>query len=73
MTEKSLNQKVREFVAEKRTSLGMSQTDLSVALFKTKRRQDFISKLESGQRDITLNTLDKILKVFNADITIEEF
>lgn len=73
MSEKTINQRIQEFVVEKRTALGMSQTDLAVAIFQDKKRQDFISKLESGKRDINLRTLGKILKALKADISIIEF
>lgn len=70
--EKTLSQTVREFIKEKRLAKGMSQKELAIALFQQSQYQGYISSIENGTRELTVNSLERILKVLDAEVLINE-
>jgi DNA-binding XRE family transcriptional regulator len=54
-------------LAERRIALGMTQTE-AAALMKTS--QSAIARLESGEHDVRLSTLERYAKVLNCRLSI---
>lgn len=66
------NKRFSDFVKEKRQIMGLSQKDLSAIVFKNKNQQDYISRLEKYQQNVTASTMDAILKAINSSIEFVE-
>lgn len=66
------NKRFSDFVKEKRQLMGLSQKDLSAIVFKNKNQQDYISRLEKYQQNVTASTMDAILKAINSSIEFVE-
>lgn len=71
--EQTLSQRVASFIKEKRTALGMSQKEFAVYIFNDMNQQGYICRIENGTRELTVNTLEKIMKALNCKIDILEF
>jgi transcriptional regulator with XRE-family HTH domain len=70
MPQVSTIEKLGEFVRERRTAIGMHQSELALLAFGRKNCHDHISKLESGKlKGVNTASLDKILHALNAEIT----
>lgn len=67
-----LSETIRKFIVDKRTAKGWSQKDLAVALYGDSRYQSYISDVESGKRDLKVNTLEKFLSALGAYIIVME-
>ena len=70
--EQTLSQKTAEFIKAKRIALGMTQKEFAVHLFDDVKHRPWVSRIENG-RQITVETLGKIMKRLNADIEIIEY
>jgi transcriptional regulator with XRE-family HTH domain len=68
MPEFDLNKIAREYIIARRNALGISQVELAEMVFGSKTAKGHLSLIESGKKDITLNTLEKILTKLNANI-----
>lgn len=67
-----LNAKVAEFVREKRIEKGLSQADLALLVFGSKETRQRICALENGAKQITVETLGRILYELNYTISFVE-
>jgi transcriptional regulator with XRE-family HTH domain len=67
-----LERDIRDFITEKRKAKALTQAQLAKNVFGDANRRDVISKIEHGKRNVSIGTLDKILKYFNAEIVIIE-
>ena len=66
-----LNEKVRQFLIQKRKALGLSQEQFALLALGIKSRSR-ISDIETGRKRIRFETLDLILSNLNCDIKIIE-
>lgn len=60
-----------EQVRKKRTALGLTQESLSKKLFNVRNRP-YMSLLESGQLNPTLNTVQRLIDILGLEIKFEE-
>ena len=63
-----IKEKVGQRIKELRTKLGLSQEEFA---FKCDLDRTYITSLERGKRNISLENLEKIAKAFN--MTLSEF
>jgi transcriptional regulator with XRE-family HTH domain len=68
-----INEKVANFIKEKRLALGMTQKEFAVHLFGHEKHQGWIAKIEGRKRGITLDTLGRIFEKLDADLSIIEY
>ena len=66
----TLQEKFRVFVKQKRTALGLSQTEFSEIIFGNSNRSR-ICNIENG-RDVSAKTIDLVLSKINCDINFIE-
>jgi len=71
----TLNERISEFVKDKREKKGITQEQLAIKLFgsSTRSRINYISSVETGSRNLSIPTLEKYLKALDADINFIEF
>lgn len=66
--------KIAFFVKEKREVMGMSQSELALRVFGTKKQGTYIGLVENQKKEgLTIKVLSKILKELNSDISFVEF
>ena len=70
--QQTLSNKVAEFIKAKRIALGMTQKEFAVHLFDDEKQQGWVHRIENG-RQITVETLGRILERLNADVEIVEY
>ena len=68
----TIMQRFAEFMKAKRQAMGLTQEELSEIIFGTRKRFDYISRIENGKKDISLKSMDAILEALNADIEFLE-
>ena len=61
-----------DFMKKKRTAMGLTQEELAEIIFGNKTRRDYISRIETGKKDISLKSMDAILESLNADVEFLE-
>jgi transcriptional regulator with XRE-family HTH domain len=61
-----------QFMKNKRLAMALSQEELAEIIFGDKTRQDYISRIETGKKDISLKSMDAILEALNADVEFLE-
>lgn len=69
----TLSEKVAKFLKEKRQAMGYSQKEMAIHLFNDVTQQGYLSKIENGNRKITVDTLNILMKKLNAEIDIIEY
>ena len=52
--------------------MGLTQEELAEIIFGDKTRRDYISRIETGKKDISLKSMDAILEALNADVEFLE-
>lgn len=62
----------RKFIKERRQAMGLTQEALALKVFGGTHDRHYISKIESGKRNITMTTFGHILTALNAEIKFEE-
>ena len=65
-------QRFADFMKKKRTAMGLTQEELAEIIFGNKTRRDYISRIETGKKDISLKSMDAILESLNADVEFLE-
>lgn len=68
----SIRQKFADFAKEKRIAMGMSQEEFAELIFGDKNRQDYISRVERGKKNVSPDTMDAILEAVGADVEFTE-
>lgn len=69
-----LLEKFVSFMKEKRTALGLTQTDLAFEVYNNRQKRNYINDIESGRRKgLTIETMNKILTVLQSDINFIEY
>lgn len=64
-----LLEKFVSFMKEKRTAMGLTQTDLAFKIYNDREKRTFINDIESGRRKgITIETMNQILTALQSDI-----
>lgn len=63
---KTLSQEFSEFVKKKRMLKGMTQADLSIKIYGDDKNKHYISKIESGKREVTVSTMGMILEALDS-------
>ncbi len=56
----------------KRMAMGLTQRGISKIIFGTEARCDYISRIETGKKDISLKSMDAILEALNSNIEFIE-
>jgi transcriptional regulator with XRE-family HTH domain len=71
----TLNERISEFVKDKREKKGITQEQLAIKLFgsSTRSRINYISSVETGSRNLSIPTLEKYLKALDSDINFIEY
>lgn len=72
MARKIIMQEFAIFLNAKRLALGMDQGELAIKIFGDKNRRDYISRIETGKKDISLRSMDAILEALDAGIEFIE-
>ena len=70
--ESNLNKQIRQFIKQKRLAMGLTQSDLAIAVYKDQSRRFFLSNLENGNETMSLTTASRILSALNCRIEIIE-
>ena len=65
------DEKIRQFLIQKRQALGLTQEEFA-ELTLNKKNRERISVLENGKKKMRFSTLTKMLKNLNCDIEIIE-
>ena len=68
----TIMQRFTEFMRNKRNAMGLTQEELAEIIFGDKTRRDYISRIETGKKDISLKSMDAILEALNADVEFLE-
>ena len=68
----TIMQRFAEFMKNKRFAMGLTQEELAEIIFGDKTRRDYISRIETGKKDISLKSMDAILEALNADVEFLE-
>ena len=68
----TIMQRFADFMKKKREAMGLTQGELSEIIFGDATRQDYISRIETGKKDISLKSMDAILEALNADVEFLE-
>lgn len=63
----------RNFLRERRLAQGLTQEALALKVFGNAHDRHYISKIESGKRNINITTLGHLLTALNAEIKFEEY
>lgn len=73
-TNMNLEQKVGAFIKHKREKLGYTQEHLGILVYgdEVKHVRQRVYKVESGTSGLTLTTIQRFLKVLNADLELVE-
>lgn len=69
----TLNERIAEFVKDKRQKKGLTQEQMSLKVFGSVNRTKYISEVERGARNLSIPTLEKYLKALDSDINFIEF
>ena len=70
----TIMQRFADFMKKKREAMGLTQGELAEIIFGDTTRQDYISRIETGKKDISLKSMDAILEALNADVEfLEQF
>ena len=64
----TIMQRFADFMKKKREAMGLTQGELAEIIFGDATRQDYISRIETGKKDISLKSMDAILEALNADV-----
>ncbi len=65
-------QRFANFLTMKRIAMGLTQRELAVIIFGSENRSDYICRIETGKKDISLKSMDAILEALNADVEFLE-
>lgn len=68
----TIMQRFADFMKKKRQAMGLTQEELADIIFGDKARRDYISRIETGKKDISLKSMDAILEALNADVEFLE-
>ena len=68
----TIMQRFAEFMKAKRQAMGLTQEELSEIIFGSKKRTDYISRIENGKKDISLKSMNAILEALKADVEFLE-
>ena len=68
MLQPNINKTISLFIKKKRKEQKLTQSQLAELSFGSIKSKSRISEIESGKKDITLNTLSKILSSLNCDL-----
>ena len=68
MARVTIMQRFADFMKKKREAMGLTQGELAEIIFGDATRQDYISRIETGKKDISLKSMDAILEALNADV-----
>lgn len=68
----TIMQRFADFMKKKRQAMGLTQEELAEIIFGDKTRRDYISRIETGKKDISLKSMDAILEALNADVEFLE-
>ena len=68
----TIMQRFADFMKKKREAMGLTQGELAEIIFGDTTRQDYISRIETGKKDISLKSMDAILEALNADVEFLE-
>jgi predicted transcriptional regulator len=68
----SIMKRFAEFMRNKRMAMGLSQRELATVIFGDESRNDYICRIETGKKDISLKSMDAILEALNADVEFLE-
>ena len=66
------SEQIAQFIKERRQHLGMSQADVAYHIYGTESLQDYVSKIENGKKQMTIQTLDKFLEVLKCKLDFVE-
>lgn len=72
MARVTIMQRFADFMKKKREAMGLTQGELAEIIFGDTTRQDYISRIETGKKDISLKSMDAILEALNADVEFLE-
>jgi len=72
MDNRTLMSDFSTFLKQKRQAMGLSQTQLAVRIYGDAKRKSYISDIETGRKDITMNTAGFILEALNSWIEFVE-
>ena len=72
MARVTIMQRFADFMKKKRQAMGLTQEELADIIFGDATRQDYISRIETGKKDISLKSMDAILEALNADVEFLE-
>ena len=72
MARVTIIQRFADFMKKKREAMGLTQGELAEIIFGDATRQDYISRIETGKKDISLKSMDAILEALNADVEFLE-
>lgn len=72
MARVTIMQRFADFMKKKRQAMGLTQEELAEIIFGDKTRRDYISRIETGKKDISLKSMDAILEALNADVEFLE-
>ena len=72
MARVTIMQRFADFMKKKREAMGLTQGELADIIFGDATRQDYISRIETGKKDISLKSMDAILEALNADVEFSE-
>ena len=68
----TIMQRFADFMKKKREAMGLTQGELAEIIFGDTTRQDYISRIETGKKDISLKSMEAILEALNADVEFLE-
>lgn len=68
----TIMQRFADFLKKKREAMGLTQGELAEIIFGDTTRQDYISRIETGKKDISLKSMNAILEALNADVEFLE-
>lgn len=63
---------VAKFIRKQRLNLGISQTKLARIIYGEPNMRSYISNIETGKKEITVNTLGYFLNALKSDISFNE-
>lgn len=68
----NLHTQIADFLKKKRLAMGLTVEEFAELIFKDSKSAGYVSKIENNKLQITVNTLNAILKNLNCSITINE-
>lgn len=70
--DKQLMSEFSEFLKLKRQALGLSQAQLAIKIYGNEQRKSYISDIENGRKDISVNSMGIILEALNSWVNFIE-